>query len=455
MKVDPEIAELGVRFKIETAHVHHVARLALKLYDGFALSGKKADRRILKAAALLHDVGYATEPEHHVDAGVELLLANPISSFSQKDWRSVAAVVSLHRRDWRPVLNRPQLLEFGNKCLARLKMLAAILRIADGLDHGRLQDTSIISCRRGRYFDKVTVKCRWYCGNVPWAEGKADLWEAAFNRNIKLVGYYGKSKLPFAGVVSEADPTKDAVRKILYSQFCVMRDNLVLMKEGDNPEYLHDFRVAMRRFRTGVKLFRTVVQHSGLCKVAKGMGTLSDEIGCIRDIHLKALYIEHMEQDITAANERLKELLDDHNVDAMVRFSGQVLRTEFNGAIGFERSHRFAGYVEAIFNRIMNEVLEGGADGIRQDDTLLHALRKRCRRGRYIAEFAAPARVPGARKAAKYLKPIATALGEIRDIQAILDHRSPDEKLIVSEEELRNQLAKQWDKFEMNWNKFK
>ncbi|HKL20382.1 MAG TPA: HD domain-containing protein, partial [Tichowtungia sp.] len=147
MKPKDQIRELGARFQIETPHMEQVTGLALELFDGFGFD--KKDRPLLAAAARLHDIGYAADPENHVDAGLKILADNPLPAFSSRDWKLICLIVSLHRRDWRSVLTEEVRAEFSEKRLERAKALAAALRIADGLDHSHIQDTSIRFCRRG------------------------------------------------------------------------------------------------------------------------------------------------------------------------------------------------------------------------------------------------------------------------------------------------------------------
>ena len=293
MKPNDQVRELGARFQIETPHVEHVAYLALQLFDGFGFD--PADRPLLAAAARLHDIGYAADPGHHVEAGLTILQENPLPAFSSGDWKLICLVVSLHRRDWRSVLTEEVSSQFRKKRLERAKTMAAALRIADGLDHSHIQDASIRFCRRGNKVDKVGVKIRWYENNMTWAEEKSDLWEAVFRRSFRIKPELVSSRDLFKGVVKKQDSALFVARKILYSQYDVMRDQVPGMLEGKDPEGLHDYRVAMRRFRVALKLFRPLFRGTSVKELQKTLGELSDRMGAVRDSHVLLEFSKKLE----------------------------------------------------------------------------------------------------------------------------------------------------------------
>ncbi len=124
----------------------------------------------------------------------------------------------LHKYDWRSKLDHDLFPKVGEKELVRIKKLAAILRVADGLDHDHIQDARIQFFRRGRKVDKLGVEWRWYAGNIPWAEAKADLWEAVFKRSFRIDGKLKQSKKMFKEVVHKKDSVASAALRLLYSQ---------------------------------------------------------------------------------------------------------------------------------------------------------------------------------------------------------------------------------------------
>ena len=434
MKTKLEIRELGGRFRIEHPHVEHVAVLARSLFDGFSpLPGlSKKDRRLLNAAACLHDIGYASDPDNHVEAGVDILLQNPLPVFSPSEWSMIAAVVLLHQRKWKPLLAHGLFRSLDGAQQERCKKLAAVLRVADGLDHGHLQDASVLACRHGRQADQAEILCRSYAGNIPWAAGKADLWEAAFGRPLRLDGKIRSGRSIFDGIVREGDRALSAARRILYSQYDVMRDQVSGMLKGGDPEHLHDYRVAMRRFRAALKMFRPFLSGLPVESLDKQLGELSDRLGPVRDAHVLLQFVQSLEPgmcgtdgclrsleaDADEANRSLALLLESEPCRAAVKDMNRFLRVQLPELERGGTRKKFKSHAKRCFSRIMKQARKIDDSSVRGNSERLHALRKKCRRWRYDAEFVAPVLGKEARTVAKHLKTAAGALGDLRDTQA-------------------------------------
>ncbi len=427
MKAKKQVRNLAGRFQIETPHVEHVASLALQLADGFGFD--PADRPLLAAAARLHDIGYASDPEHHVNEGVRILEANPLPAFSSADWKAICLIVSLHRRNWRPQVSEQLIAETGRKTVEKAKRLAAVLRIADGLDHGHIQDASLRFCRRGREVDQAGIAFGWYEPGAAWAGEKTDLWEAVFKRPLRIRAEKVPFRDLFGGVVDRSDSTLSAARKIFYSQYDVMRDRVPGMLDGTDPECLHDYRVALRRFRTALRLFRSLLTDTSAAPLADSLRKLSDRMGPIRDEHVLLQFFQTLgtsgpggqevfqclEKRVAAANTELVQILESEECLCAVRQLGRFLRVELPSRLrNGEDVPDFKRFVKKRLKRIRPRIEAAELSG---DPEQMHAVRKLCRRGRYLAEFAAPLPGGAARRAARALKAAAGALGDLRDLE--------------------------------------
>ena len=69
------IDELCAAYDNEDVHTEHVTGLALQLFDHThaALGLPASGRRVLEAAARLHDVGYSLDPMHHMQASAQIV----------------------------------------------------------------------------------------------------------------------------------------------------------------------------------------------------------------------------------------------------------------------------------------------------------------------------------------------------------------------------------------------
>ncbi len=131
---------LGRRFHFDEAHGRHVARLALSLFDQLEeLHGLgKKERRILLGAAVLHDVGQFISFRKHHKHSLYLINNSEVPNFSPREIPLVALVARYHRR----AEPKEEHFLFGalrEKDKARVRKLAALLRVADALDREHLQ----------------------------------------------------------------------------------------------------------------------------------------------------------------------------------------------------------------------------------------------------------------------------------------------------------------------------
>ncbi|MBI5852653.1 MAG: Ppx/GppA family phosphatase [Planctomycetes bacterium] len=126
---------LGRRYHADAAHAETVRSLAVELFDGTApLHGLvRADRDLLEAAALLHDIGvFVANTSHHKHAWY-LIRSSDLPGLDDKSREVVAQVARYHRRA-HPSRKHAPFDELSAAERERVRRLAALLRIADGLD---------------------------------------------------------------------------------------------------------------------------------------------------------------------------------------------------------------------------------------------------------------------------------------------------------------------------------
>jgi exopolyphosphatase/guanosine-5'-triphosphate,3'-diphosphate pyrophosphatase len=133
------VVGLANRCNWAEAHARHVARTSLELFDATAsvhgLDG--ADRELLEFAALLHDIGEHVASSGHHKHGAYLVKNGHLRGFAPDEVELMAAVVRWHRRGEPRVTDEFPLLDAA--AMERVRALAAILRVADGLDRSRNQ----------------------------------------------------------------------------------------------------------------------------------------------------------------------------------------------------------------------------------------------------------------------------------------------------------------------------
>lgn len=137
------VVELGMRFGWEEAHARHVAGSALRLFDAARLlmpgsEATDADRELLEYAALLHDVGYHISHREHEKHAQYLIEHSPLHGFSGREVRLLALVARYHRGA-RPSCENSAFEALATEDQARVRRLAALLRLAEALDRSHLQ----------------------------------------------------------------------------------------------------------------------------------------------------------------------------------------------------------------------------------------------------------------------------------------------------------------------------
>ena len=169
-------------------HCEHVARLAADLFDGLrdAYALPAAGRDLLRAAALLHDIGYLINHERHHKHAYHLIMHGDLRGFSAREVELIANVARYHRRAV-PRKAHPNFarLDRGERRLVR--RLAGILRVADGLDRTHGQLVSGLRCRVGG--DQVHVRVsatRDPSIELEDAKRKAKLFQRAFDGELAL-----------------------------------------------------------------------------------------------------------------------------------------------------------------------------------------------------------------------------------------------------------------------------
>ena len=84
----------------EPEHATQVCRIALELFDGaLRLHGLASEhRRLLTAAALLHDTGYSVDPMRHHKGSRDIILASILPGFAKQEQAIIACVARYHRK---------------------------------------------------------------------------------------------------------------------------------------------------------------------------------------------------------------------------------------------------------------------------------------------------------------------------------------------------------------------
>lgn len=126
---------LGRRYHFDEAHGTLVARLAADLFDQLLPLHRLGERErlLLRAAAMLHDIGDFIRYEAHHRHSHYILMNSDIVGLTPAERAVVANVARYHRKS-HPDTAHPNFRDLDRDDRSRVRVLAAILRIADALD---------------------------------------------------------------------------------------------------------------------------------------------------------------------------------------------------------------------------------------------------------------------------------------------------------------------------------
>jgi exopolyphosphatase/guanosine-5'-triphosphate,3'-diphosphate pyrophosphatase len=171
---------------VEEPHALHVASVALSIFDAMALSFglKKPERKLLEAAAILHDSGYFISYGSHHKHSYHLIRHAELFGFTPRERELIAQIARYHRKSL-PKRKHEAFQSLNAKDQVTVARLGGILRLADGLDRRRNGVIQEVSC----LFDGTTVTIHLNAKEdisveIFGANAKKDLFEKAFEAAV-------------------------------------------------------------------------------------------------------------------------------------------------------------------------------------------------------------------------------------------------------------------------------
>lgn len=134
-----KLVETGRKYNYEEEHSLHVTMLAKKLFEGLydVMKLSLSDWRLLEAAAVLHDIGQHISYAKHHKHSYYLIKNTELAGYSEREQEIIANIAKYHRRAVPKKEDKP----YGSlpaSDRAVIRGLAAILRVADGLDRSHV-----------------------------------------------------------------------------------------------------------------------------------------------------------------------------------------------------------------------------------------------------------------------------------------------------------------------------
>jgi exopolyphosphatase/guanosine-5'-triphosphate,3'-diphosphate pyrophosphatase len=182
------VHELADRFGGSSVHENQVAALALQLFDGLhEVHGfEPAERDVLFAAAVLHDVGRAITESGHHKHGAYVVRNAGLPGWRPDEVSLIADLVRYHRKSL-PKATHAEWIAASAETRNRILGLGALLRLADGLDRRHLGVVGSIAPRIESGVVRLRIEAQQdVAPEIEAALFKSDLFERAFNLKIAV-----------------------------------------------------------------------------------------------------------------------------------------------------------------------------------------------------------------------------------------------------------------------------
>jgi exopolyphosphatase/guanosine-5'-triphosphate,3'-diphosphate pyrophosphatase len=182
------VHEIAYRFQWEERHAQHVAATATFLFDVCRplYDGPASDAELLEYAALLHDVGYLLSHAKHHKHSRYLIRHADLQGFQGAEIRMMSLVARYHRGA-DPNVDHRHFADLSAGQQRRVCQLAALLRIAEGLDRSHFQNVTALRAQLDREALRLQVTTKADPQLEVWSgEEEGALFESVFDRGIEV-----------------------------------------------------------------------------------------------------------------------------------------------------------------------------------------------------------------------------------------------------------------------------
>jgi CHAD domain-containing protein len=439
--------ELRQRYPANLRRAEHRRDLALELFDATQATHQLLDekRRLLEVAALLQ---YLTEHEEggkSNKSGYLFILSNPLTDLSEADNKIVEDTLeALHGEVEIPGDGDSELSLPSSEREALT--LAALLRIASGLDASQSQSTNIDTIELDPERLLISVNGPRAKTDARKAKKASKLWRRLFNQKVRIQVVYQLDQeiderlealiaMKSPGVEPD-DNLSEAGRKVMGYHFAQMVLHESGTRQGEDIEELHDMRVATRRMRAAFEVFRDAFEPKAVKRHLKGLKATGRTLGRVRDLDVfidKAQqYLDTLPQEERSGLEPLLSLWENDrqidrekmlaylNSESYANFKGNFLSfvsTPGEGAIQVpETSPHLVRHVlpVLVYSRL---AAVRAYDSILDSATIeqLHSLRIEFKKLRYTLEFFREVLGEEAKELIEEIKGLQDHLGDLND----------------------------------------
>ncbi len=180
---------IAQKYWSDIEHSKQVTKFALQFFDGLADVHKlgATERCWLECSSILHDIGLSKSASGHHKKSAKLILNDIEMPFPSQERRIIANIARYHRKGL-PKQSHYNLASMDKATIHKVKVLASLLRVADGLDCTHQAIVNSINLKVGT--KKITVES--LTKNKSMLEEQAfnkkkDLFEKVFGKKLVLI----------------------------------------------------------------------------------------------------------------------------------------------------------------------------------------------------------------------------------------------------------------------------
>lgn len=183
-----QIERFATACNVELGHSRHVAMLSTQIYGGLCEIYKldPQDSRLLDAAARMQDVGYLINYDKHHKHSYHLILHSQLEGFRPEELEIIANVARYHRGA-APKKKHDNFQRLSESNRERVLTLAAVLRLAGGLDRSHNQTVNSVEVRGTKKQIELVISAEQYPEVNLWsARQRAGMFEKTFDTEVTI-----------------------------------------------------------------------------------------------------------------------------------------------------------------------------------------------------------------------------------------------------------------------------
>ncbi|MDX8406478.1 MAG: CHAD domain-containing protein [Mariprofundus sp.] len=202
-------------------------------------------------------------------------------------------------------------------------------------------------------------------------------------------------------------PAWHATRHIMSELFAAMQANEAGLLADIDSEFLHDFRIAVRRTRSALTQLKPVIPKQELAHFSGEFAWLGQITTPVRDLDVYLLNFSHYQQDLPASMQHeltwLHDLLKQRRLQAFQRMAWQIRSARYRrmkkqwatflnieqatDAMPKQANQAIGVPANRQIGRLFKQVLKQGSNiDSESPPEALHQLRKRCKKLRYMLD---------------------------------------------------------------------